>query len=307
MAAKQTSKLDIYEWDINNFKINTVTMLVGRRGTGKSTILQELCYHLRHQIDYVVGFSPTEEVNEDLFNIIPRSMVYNEIDIPKIQELISLQKRTWKIKPSYHLLLLFDDCGYDKKKFRNKTIGDLFKNGRHYKITVIFTMQYAKDIGPDLRGQIDYLFACQDAGIDSRAILHKQFFGQFRKFKDFAFTMDRCTENYECIVNDSKTSKNNKIQNQVFFFKARLSLRQLKKNNPNYVPPPRASPTERLPYIPDYRFGAKWLWKINKVRFVEETFDYPELPEYRNKSSKKKNVDITHVQKHDVKGKKLKD
>ena len=298
--------IKIQEWNINNFKKNTVTMLVGRRGTGKSTILQELCYHLRNEIDYVVGFSPTEEVNEDLSNIIPRSLVYNEIDIGKLEELIEIQKRTWKIKPSYHLLLIFDDCGYDKQKFRKKAIGNLFKNGRHYKITIIFTMQYAKDIGPGLRGQIDYLFACQDASIDSRAILHKQFFGVFRKFNDFAFTMDRCTENYECIVCDSKTCKNNKIENQVFFFKARLSLKQMQKMNPDYKPLPKTSPDTKLPYIPEYRFGAKWMWKLNKIRFVEETYGLPELPEFRKKSNKKKNEAITQVQKYDIKGNLLK-
>ena len=299
--AEQSSKLNIFEWDANNFQIDTVTMLVGRRGTGKSTILQELCYQIRHKIDYVVGFSPTEEVNEDLANIVPRVLVYNEMDIPLLEDLIQVQKQTRKVKDSYNLLLVFDDCGYDKKKFRNKTIGNLFKNGRHYHITIIFTMQYAKDIGPDLRGNIDYLFACQDSQIKSRDILHKQFFGQFRKFKDFAFTMDRCTENYECIVSDGKTSKVNKIQNQVFFFKARLTLRKVRQKNPGYVP----KPTDN--FLPEFRLGAKWMWKLNKVRFKEEVFEYPELPEFRTKKHRKgKNVDITVVQKHDKRGKRLK-
>lgn len=300
--AQKSSKLNIFEWDPSKFKIDTVTALIGRRGTGKSTIMQELCYHIRDQIDYVVGFSPTEEVHSDFGNIIPRSLVYNEMDIGVMEDLIKAQKRSWKRKPSYNLLFIFDDCGYDKKKFRNQTIGNLFKNGRHYHITIIFSLQYAKDIGPDLRGNIDYLFACQDASVKNRQILHQQFFGQFTKFRDFAFTMDRCTENFECIVCDGKTSKTNTIKDQVFYFKARLSIRQIRKKNPDYV----YNPSD--PVLPNFRCGAKWMWKLNKVRFQEEDDGYSDegLPEFCAPRGKGKHVEITEIQKHDKHGQKIK-
>lgn len=280
MADKDCNKLSIQEWDINKFAINTITMLVGRRGTGKSTILQELCYSIRDKIDYCVGFSRTEEVNMGLSNIIPRTVVYGQMEIDKIQALMDAQKATWsKGRKGYHLLLVFDDCGYDSKNFRKQTIKDLFMNGRHIKITVIFTMQYCMGIPPELRTQVDYTFACRDMQVKNREKLRVNFFGQFQKFKEFALAFGTCTENFECMVSDSKTNQSNNIEDSTFWFKARL-------------------------HLPKFRCGKKWWWKLNKHYYEEEELELPKLPQYRS-AQQKTMGNITGICKRGVKGEKI--
>jgi hypothetical protein len=94
-------------------------------------------------------------------------------------------------------------------------------NGRHWKIFFMLTMQYCMDLTPDLRANVDYVFILRENVIQNREKLYKSFFGIFPSFEMFNQVMNTCTENYECLVLDN-TSKSNKIQDCVFWYKAKM-------------------------------------------------------------------------------------
>jgi hypothetical protein len=81
-------------------------------------------------------------------------------------------------------------------------------------------MQYCMDLSPDLRANVDYVFILRENVIQNREKLYKSFFGIFPTFEMFNQVMTSCTENYECLVLDN-TSKSNKIQDCVFWYKAK--------------------------------------------------------------------------------------
>jgi hypothetical protein len=85
----------------------------------------------------------------------------------------------------------------------------------------MLTMQYCMDLTPDLRANVDYVFILRENVIQNREKLYKSFFGIFPTFDMFNQVMNSCTENYECLVLDN-TSKSNKIQDCVFWYKAAL-------------------------------------------------------------------------------------
>ena len=85
----------------------------------------------------------------------------------------------------------------------------------------MLTMQYCMDLSPDLRANIDYVYILRENIIQNREKLYKNFFGIFPSFDMFNQVMTACTENYECLVLDN-TSKSNKIEDVVFWYKARL-------------------------------------------------------------------------------------
>lgn len=51
---------------------------------------------------------------------------------------------------------------------------ELFMNGRHRRMFVLIAMQYVLDMPPDLRSQVDYVFALRDTIHSSRDKLWKQ-------------------------------------------------------------------------------------------------------------------------------------
>ena len=56
-------------------------------------------------------------------------------------------------------------------------IREIFMNGRHRHVTLVIAVQYVMDMPPDLRTQVDYVFALRENVIKNRERLYRQFFG----------------------------------------------------------------------------------------------------------------------------------
>ena len=106
-------------------------------------------------------------------------------------------------------------------------------NGRHLKVTFINAMQYVMDMGPDLRSQVDYVFALRENIISNLTKLWKFFFGIFNDFNDFQKTFKALTEDNGCIVIDN-TVKSNQIQDSIFWYKASVNIPRFKLGRSRY-------------------------------------------------------------------------
>jgi hypothetical protein len=197
-----------------------VILLIGKRNTGKSVLAKDLLYHKRHLPAGVV-MSGTEEGNGYYSGWVPDSFIYNDFDKGVIDGVIDRQRRLSKIDKAKNVFLVLDDCLYDKKLLREKCMRALFMNGRHWKVYMLLTAQYMMDVPPDIRSQIDYVFVLRENILQNRKRLYDTFFGVFPSFDVFCQVMDKCTENYECIVLDN-TSRSNKIEDMVFWYKAKI-------------------------------------------------------------------------------------
>ena len=94
------------------------------------------------------------------------------------------------------------------------------------------------DLSPDLRTNIDYIFAMRENIIANRAKLHKFFYGMFEKYEDFAKCMDATTAQYGSMVLDN-TQKSNEIEDCVMWYRARVDL-------------------------PSFKLGRSIYWKLDK-------------------------------------------
>jgi hypothetical protein len=141
-----------------------------------------------------------------------------------------------------NLALVLDDCMYDKQVMKSKTMRNLFMNGRHYKCFFLAAVQWLMDLGPDLRTQVDYVFALRENILSNRERLYKYFFGIFPKYEDFSRVFDACTANYECLVIDN-TVNSNDVEDCIFWYKASAD-------------------------IPDFRMCAPVYWELDRKRHV---------------------------------------
>ncbi len=197
-------------------------VFIGKRGTGKSTLVADILYSIR-KINAGVAISATEDGNEFYSNFIPDILIHPEYKPEIIQQIISRQKKAIqgnKENSSNDVFVLLDDCMYDKKMIRDTNIRGIFMNGRHWRITFMLTMQYCMDLPPDLRSNIDYVFILRENIIQNQEKIYKNFFGIFPQFSVFQDVLNSCTEGYDCLVLDN-TSKSNKIQDCVFWYRAK--------------------------------------------------------------------------------------
>ena len=116
-------------------------------------------------------------------------------------------------------LLLMDDALHDTNWLKNEHIKQLFMNRRHFRTTLMVTIQYSLRITPALRCNIDYIFILRENYITSRRHIYEHYAGIFPTFEIFCQVMDACTNNFECLVIDN-TTKSNKIEDNVFWYKA---------------------------------------------------------------------------------------
>lgn len=224
-----------------------VIVLIGRRDTGKSFLVQDLMFY--HQ-DIPIGtvISGTEAGNGFFAAHVPKLFIHDAYNSAIIENILKRQKAVLKqvkkemetfkktsIDPRTFVVL--DDCLYDSKWTKDIMMRLLFMNGRHWKIMLVITMQYPLGIPPNLRTNIDYVFILREPYIANRKRIYDNYAGMFPTFESFTQVMDQCTENYECLVIHNN-SKSNKLNEQVYWYKA---------DNHN-----------------DFRLGSKEFWELSK-------------------------------------------
>lgn len=219
-------KIKIKKFDPTTIKKDAVVLLIGKRGSGKTTLMKDIMYHMKDKLDFGIAMSPTEETTASLGSFIPASCIYNEYASHVLDNMLENQKRQIKKGRFKNVYLLLDDCMYDSKIMRGTNTRELFMNGRHRKIFFMNSVQYMMDMPPALRSQVDYVFALKENIISSREKLWKFFFGMFQDFRDFNKVMNTCTEGYECIVVDN-TVRSNDLTDCIFWYQANI-------NTPNF-------------------------------------------------------------------------
>jgi hypothetical protein len=213
--------LKLRKFDPSQMGDNRVAVFIGKRGTGKTTLVTDILWHKRG-VPVGVVMSGTEEGNGHYGNFVPDSFIYPDFDKDVVEKVIGRQRKLASKKDiDNRVFMLLDDCMYDKRILKEKCIRSLFFNGRHWNIFLMITMQYCMDMGPDLRSNVDYIFILRDNIINVREKVYKSFFGVFPSFDVFCQVMDACTENYECLVLDN-TSTSNRIEDCVFWYKAKI-------------------------------------------------------------------------------------
>lgn len=209
-------------------------LLVGKRNTGKSTVIQDILYYAnKTNIPRVCVFSGTEEANGFYRQFVPTTFIYNDSCVEEqLTEILKSQKdltkrKKWNLIPEdtdLRILIVLDDVGYKKGTLRSEVLRQIFMNGRHYSITMVLACQYIMDAPVDIRTNCDFVYVLKQTSCIEN--LHRTFFSGFDKKRDFKTVLDLCTQNYECLVLDN-TKPTTDVSQVCFYYKAKLG-RQFK-------------------------------------------------------------------------------
>jgi hypothetical protein len=216
-----SGKLQLRKFNPATMADDKICVFIGKRNTGKSVLVTDILYHKRH-IPAGIVMSATEDGNHHYKKFVPDLFIYGDYDRDAIERVLARQKRlVSQNKPNSGAFILLDDCMYDKKFMKDTCIRQCFMNGRHWKIFFMLTMQYCMDLTPDLRANIDYVIVLRENILQNREKIYKNFFGIFPTFEMFNQVLDACTNDFGCIILDN-TSRSNKIEDCVFWYKAKL-------------------------------------------------------------------------------------
>jgi hypothetical protein len=209
---------------------NSLFMLDNCIVTHNSWLVRDIFYHHKY-IPSGIVFSGTEEANPFFSEFIPDSFIHDEYDSELIEKIMNKQKKKINaakkmgIKdgkcPANNLFIVFDDMLHDAQNWKNeKTVKNIFFNGRHYNFLFILTMQYAHAIPPALRSNIDYVFIFNEQSLKNRRRIYEDYAAMIPSFDHFCNILDACTQNYECLVVKT-TGNSSDLRDNVFWYKAK--------------------------------------------------------------------------------------
>jgi hypothetical protein len=261
VSAENALNVGIRKFDMRMIPQDAVVVFIGRRRTGKSTLVRDLLFH--HQ-DMPMGtvISGTEESNDFYKKLIPPLFIHGEYspviiaNFCKHQRLCGLRakeelEKSGRSHSDPRSFLIMDDCLYDNSWLGDKNIRYLFLNGRHLKVFFMITMQYPLGIPPVLRTNIDFCFILREPYISNRQRIYDNFGSAFPSFEFYCQVMDQCTTNYECLVMNNN-SQSNRLEDNVFWYKAEMHG--------------------------DFRIGAPEFWAFSAANYKPKRSDDEEGP-----------------------------
>ena len=243
-------KLYIKEFDLNSMpplnvedKKNGVKIVViGKPGTGKSTIIQEIIASKAHIIPVGQVFSGTEDSNQFYSSKMPGICVYNKLDMAALKKFVERQHIAKKFLQNPWAVQIIDDCTDNPKQLRDPLIQAYYKNGRHWCMMHILSLQYCLDILPNIRTNIDYTFILRETSLKNRENLWKNYASCVDNLNEFCQIMDQITNDYTALVINNR-AMSNKLEDCIFWFKA----------HPNNIPP-------------TWKFGCQDAWDFHRER-----------------------------------------
>ena len=207
------------EWFRTDRHQKATVLVVGRRGSGKTTFMLDAARHVR--APKAVVFSATDHMQHAYSKHFNPKFIFQTPDERKLQQVIDAQKTLVEKNPNFQesgLLIVIDDAGYAKNFFRTKTMAELLMNGRWYGCAVIVGVQDAVSIPLALRSQFDLICARTEPFKVGQERLYKWFFGQYDTFKEFQKTHLAVTKDFGLMILDNICTDVSNVQKCVFWY-----------------------------------------------------------------------------------------
>ena len=182
----------------NTEREGPIVILVGKRGTGKSYCLRDICWHFHKDVPKVFVMSGTENCSPFFVDFVPPNSIMHKFNPDAANRIVSEQyekcmnfykkldrKDPSAAKEDNRVMWILDDCMYDEKWAKTELMRYIFTCGRHLKIFLIVTMQYPLGIPPPLRSNIDAVFLMNERGANLKKIYDVYASGVFDNFEEF--------------------------------------------------------------------------------------------------------------------------
>lgn len=194
-------------------------VVVGKPGTGKSTLIKSILYAKKHIFPIGMAVSGSEDSNHAYHQFMPGTFIYNEYNEEILANFIRRQKIASNHLDNPWAVIILDDCTDDPRVFNKPIQQALYKKGRHWKMMYILSLQYAMDVKPVIRTNVDGIFILREPLLKNRESLYKNYASVIPDFSTFCELMDQLTDDY-CALYIHGATQTNDWQDCVFYYKA---------------------------------------------------------------------------------------
>lgn len=210
--------------------------------TGKSTMIKSLLYEKSDIFPCAQVYSGTEDSNHAYASFIPSSFIFNKFSVESYTDFVRRQKIAKQYLDNPWSVCIWDDITEDERIFNLPLVKGTYKNGRHWKMLHLLSLQYAMDIKPVIRTNIDGTFILRETLNRNRKVLYENYASAIDDYTDFCSIMDTVTNDYTALYIHNRVQSNN-FEDCIFWYKARDDI-------------PR-----------DFKFGCEEFWMSHNQRY----------------------------------------
>jgi len=140
-----------------NKKVNFSSMIIAPRRSGKTYFINWLLHNpLKNKYDMIFIFTTSSGVSEyKKMNIPLRNVKIYANYMPEVIEMVK-KTNTGTDNPA-NILMIFDDSCSRKQKFDDEIL-DLYTKGRHFNISIIYSVQTATLVDNIWKDNSDFIF-----------------------------------------------------------------------------------------------------------------------------------------------------
>lgn len=240
---KEIDLNNIHPFDQNDLKWGVKIIVLGKPGTGKSTIIESLMFYKSWICPVSQAFSGSENVNHFYATRMTPITIHNDIDLKALEDFAKRQNIAREYLPVPWGFQVIDDCTDDPSILKKKPFPSYYRKGRHWAMIHVEGTHTPMDLAPGQRSCIDYVFILANSVISDREKIYQNYAsGAIPNYSDFCDIMDQLTEDHTALVIDN-TSSSSIISERVFYFKA----------EPSRIPP-------------KWKMGCDEAWDFNNER-----------------------------------------
>lgn len=222
-----------------NLKPQALTLLLARRGMGKSTAAQWFVRHIAQWVDRIMVMCGNKDTMMDYEDVLNPIWIHPK-SIQKLRELIQYQEarvgydrsmykrrnggssRGYVVPRHLRVALFIDDCGNDKTFMFSDEMDDLCANGRHYGIDMFVLCQYYTQFNSKNRTQVDYVGLSYNENAKQDKEIHAEYLSKAcPNMKQFQRIYEACTTDvgHFCWINNVEKKAGRDVTKKIFFFK----------------------------------------------------------------------------------------
>lgn len=210
--------VELNAFDAETMKLDTTILVVGKRGSGKSTKIKWIMRSIGKRITKGIVI---RGVPNDDYTYIPLLFIMNTFDSEFLHRIIyeqTVRRKKWEFLGMRgdppRMFLILEDYSSDRTAMNDKNLKFIFHNGRHIFITLIIVCQYFKDLPKALRSNVDYLFMLNDKSTENRKSIWKEYMSFIERFADFNAIYDKITANHSALI--MRVDQSNSIADCLF-------------------------------------------------------------------------------------------
>ena len=207
--------MDFQKFDITKMSNDSTVIIIGKRETGKTYLINDMLKNCAIPIGSVVSSKPENSYSKT----VPQASIHTEYT-PSIFS--NMPKPIISNRPaSDRQFLVVDNSFWNNDWQKDNTFIPCYVNNRAFRLLMIVSMAYAMPIDLKMRGNTDYIFVFRESVADHRRHIYDQYGHMFPTFELFCEALDQCTSGkYECMVIRNTHPRGLKLENQVFWYRA---------------------------------------------------------------------------------------